>query len=134
MEHTMTASPTPDRTPSLLERLRGLFGGDPADGRLGAKVDATRAVALVKDGATLVDVRESSEWRSGHAPGAIHIPLGQIEQAPKRLHQGRAVVVVCASGMRSRTAAKHLRGLGFDATSVSGGMAAWQRAGGAVRR
>jgi rhodanese-related sulfurtransferase len=134
MEHHMTASPTPDRTPSLLERLRGLFGGDPADGRLSAKVDATRAVALVKDGATLVDVREPSEWRSGHAPGAIHIPLGQIEQAPKRLHQGRAVVVVCASGMRSRTAAKHLRGLGFDATSVSGGMAAWQGAGGAVRR
>lgn len=130
----MTASPTPDRTPSLLERLRGLFGGGPADGRLNATVDATRALELVKDGATLVDVRESSEWKSGHAPGAIHIPLGQIEQAPKRLHQGRAVVVVCASGMRSRTAAKRLRGLGFDATSVSGGMAAWQRAGGAVRR
>ena len=82
----------------------------------------------------MLDVRESTEWKSGHAPGAIHIPLGQIEQAPRRLHQGRPVVVVCASGMRSRTAAKHLRGLGFDATSVSGGMAAWQRAGGAVRR
>jgi rhodanese-related sulfurtransferase len=129
---TTSSSPTP--TPSLLERLRGLFGGGPSDGRLRPSVDAARALVLVKDGATLLDVRESAEWKSGHAPGAIHIPLGQIDQAPRRLHQGRPVVVVCASGMRSRTAAKHLRGLGFDATSVSGGMAAWQRAGGAVRR
>ena len=49
----MTASTTPDRTSSLLERLRGLFGGGPTDGRLGAKVDATRAVALVNDGGRL---------------------------------------------------------------------------------
>jgi len=82
----------------------------------------------------MLDVRETSEWKTGHAPGAVHIALGNIDQAPKRLHKGRTVVVVCASGMRSRTATKHLRGLGFDATSVSGGMAAWQRAGGAVRR
>jgi rhodanese-related sulfurtransferase len=129
---TTSSSPTP--SPSLLERLRVLFGGGPSDGRLRPSVDAPRALVLVKDGATLLDVRESAEWKSGHAPGAIHIPLGQIDQAPRRLHQGRPVVVVCASGMRSRTAAKHLRGLGFDATSVSGGMAAWQRAGGAVRR
>jgi rhodanese-related sulfurtransferase len=36
--------------------------------------------------------------------------------------------------MRSRTAAKRLRDLGFEAASVAGGMGAWQRAGGAVRR
>jgi rhodanese-related sulfurtransferase len=135
MELTLTTSPTPTPAPSFLQRLQRLFGGGaPADGRLAAKIDATRALDLVKDGATLLDVRESSEWKSGHAPGAIHIPLGDIDQAPRRLHKGRPVVVVCASGMRSRTAAKHLRELGYDATSVTGGMAAWQRAGGAVRR
>jgi len=43
-------------------------------------------------------------------------------------------VVMCASGMRSRTAAKQLRALGFDAASLSGGLSAWQRAGGAIRQ
>ncbi len=128
----MTTSSTP--TSSVLDRLRARFGGQPADGRLRSKVKVAQALELVRDGATLLDVRENGEWKSGHAPGAIHIPLGDIDKAPGRLKQGRPVVVMCASGMRSRTAARHLRSLGFDATSLSGGMAAWQHAGGAVRR
>lgn len=130
----MTTSSTPDPTPSVRGRLRRLFGAQPADGRLGSTVTVAQALDLVRDGATLLDVRESSEWNSGHAPGAVHVALGNIDQAPRRLHQGRPVVVICASGIRSRTAAKHLRGLGYDAASLSGGMGAWQRAGGAVRR
>lgn len=126
----MTTSPNP----TLLDRLRSLFGGGPADGRLGSKVKVAQALELVRDGATLLDVREKGEWKSGHAPGAIHIPLGEIDKAPRRLKQGRPVVVMCASGMRSRSAAKHLRRLGYDAASLSGGMAAWQQAGGAVHR
>lgn len=133
MEPTLTPSSTPSASPTVLERLRQLFGGQPADGRLGSKVKAAQALDLVRDGATLLDVRESSEWKSGHAPGAIHVALGNMDQAPRRLHQGRPIVVMCASGMRSRTAAKHLRGLGFDAASLTGGIGAWQRAGGSVR-
>lgn len=130
----MTTSPTPATAPTFRDRLRRLFGGEPADGSIGAKVNAARALDLVKEGATLVDVRENNEWKSGHAPRAVHIPLGQIDQGARRLTKARPVVVVCASGMRSRTAAKQLRTLGYEATSVSGGMAAWQRAGGEVRR
>jgi rhodanese-related sulfurtransferase len=129
----LTTSPT-STPPSLLERVRQLFGGQPSDGRLRPKVKVARALELVRDGATLLDVRENNEWKSGHAPGAIHVPLGEIDKAPRRIKQGRPVVVMCASGMRSRTAAKHLRSLGYDATSLSGGMAAWAQAGGAVRR
>ena len=129
----MTNSSTPTATPSVLDRLRGIFGGQPADGSLGSKIKAERALELVRGGATLLDVRENSEWKSGHAPGAIHVALGDIDKAPRRLRQGRPVVVMCASGMRSRTAAKHLRGLGWDAASLSGGMMAWQRAGGEIR-
>lgn len=130
---TNSSTPTSSSRPSVLDRLRRLFGGQPADGRLGSKVKAARALDLVREGATLLDVRENSEWKSGHAPGAIHVALGNIDQAPRRLKQGRPVVVMCASGMRSRTAAKHLRMLGYDAASLSGGIGAWQRAGGAVR-
>ena len=30
--------------------------------------------------ATLLDVREDDEWAAGHAPGALHVPLGQLAQ------------------------------------------------------
>ena len=133
MEPTSTNSSTPTPTRSVLDRLRGMFGGQPADGSLGSKIKAERALEVVRGGATLLDVREGGEWKSGHASGAIHIPLGDIDKAPRRLRQGRPVVVMCASGMRSRTAAKHLRGLGWDAASLSGGMMAWQLAGGEIR-
>jgi len=131
--NSSTPTPSPTATPSVLDRVRQLFGGAPADGSLGSKIKAERALELVRGGATLLDVRENSEWKSGHAPGAVHVALGDIDKAPRRLRQGRPVVVMCASGMRSRTAAKHLRGLGWDAASLSGGMMAWQRAGGEIR-
>ncbi|GEL97304.1 rhodanese-like domain-containing protein [Cellulomonas terrae] len=118
---------------SLTSTLRRLFGGSDDD-TLRPTIDATHALELVRDGATLLDVRERSEWNAGHAPRAVHVPLGEIEKAPRRLKQDAPVVVMCASGMRSRTAAKHLRTLGFAATSLSGGIAAWRAAGGDVRR
>ena len=130
MEPTVTNTPTPK--PSILRRLRGLFSGEAADGTLGAKIKAEHALEVVRSGAALLDVRENSEWKSGHAPGAIHVALGDIDKAPRRLPKGRSVVVMCASGMRSRTAARHLRGLGWDATSLSGGIGAWLSAGGEI--
>jgi len=121
------------QAPSLLDRLRGFFGTG-GHGRLGYSVSAGRALELVGAGAALVDVREADEWRAGHAPQAVHVPLREIDRAQGRLRKDRPVLVVCASGMRSRVGAKHLRSLGFDAASVAGGMGAWQRAGGPVRR
>ena len=129
----MTNTSTPTPKPSVLRRLRGVFSGAGADGTLGAKIKAEQALEVVRGGAALLDVRENSEWTSGHVPGAIHVALADIDKAPRRLPKGRPVVVMCASGMRSRTAARHLRGLGFDAASLSGGIGAWQRAGGEIR-
>ena len=128
----MTTTPPSAPAPSVVDRIKRLFGAGSSDGTLRPTVKATRAVELVASGATLVDVREANEWRSGHARRAVHIPLGQISQGARRLSTSRPVVVVCASGMRSRSGAHQLRAMGFEATSVSGGMAAWQRAGGEV--
>ncbi|WP_315095583.1 rhodanese-like domain-containing protein [uncultured Cellulomonas sp.] len=120
---------------SLTSSLRRLFGStDDGNDTLRPTIGAARALELVRDGAALLDVRERAEWNTGHAPQALHVPLGEIDKAPRRLTQDTPVVVMCASGMRSRSAAKHLRKLGFEATSLSGGIGAWQAAGGAVRR
>lgn len=121
-------------TPTFADRLRALVGGRRDDTTLGSSVSAARAVELVREGAVLVDVRESHEWKAGHAPQAVHVPLAKIDTAPRRLSANAQVLVVCASGMRSRTGAKKLRAAGFDAASISGGMTAWEQSGGAVRK
>lgn len=98
-----------------------------------ASLSADEALALVAEGATILDVRENSEWNAGHAPGAVHIPLSQVAaQAGRRLPKGRRVVVVCRSGARARGATKTLAGLGIDAVLLRGGMRAWESAGGRV--
>lgn len=96
-------------------------------------VSADEAIAMVSEGATLLDVRENNEWNAGHAPGAIHIPVGQVAgQAARRLPKGKTVIVVCRSGARARGATKSLRDGGMEALSLSGGMRAWESAGGRV--
>ena len=73
----------------------------------------------------LLDVREPWEWEMGHAVGAAHIPLNALPERHGELPRDRAVLVICASGNRSMTAARFLASAGFDARSVAGGTSAW---------
>ncbi|MFF0333830.1 rhodanese-like domain-containing protein [Streptomyces fimicarius] len=79
----------------------------------------------------LLDVREKPEWRAGHAPDALHAPLTGLAAggALPASARGRALVVICRSGHRSRQAAKLLAERGADAVDVEGGMNAWAAAG-----
>jgi rhodanese-related sulfurtransferase len=95
-------------------------------------VDASTARDLVREGAVLLDVRETSEWNAGHAPQAAHLPLGRIDEASKKVRGNKRVVVVCRSGNRSRSATKALISMGYDAMNLSGGMSAWAAVGGQV--
>jgi rhodanese-related sulfurtransferase len=94
-----------------------------------AGVGPEEARALVRDGAALLDVRESSEWQAGHAPGARHVPLGQLGGQFDDLPSDRRIVVVCRSGNRSATATARLTQSGFDAVNLDGGMRAWVASG-----
>jgi rhodanese-related sulfurtransferase len=76
----------------------------------------------------LVDVREGDEWAAGHAPGAVHVPLGEVSNAASRF-DGQQVLTVCRSGGRSAKAAEILEGVGVDVRNVAGGMPAWAEAG-----
>jgi rhodanese-related sulfurtransferase len=75
----------------------------------------------------LLDVREPDEWADAHAPGAMHLPLGQL--ALEALPEAPTVYVICRSGNRSAMATKALVEAGIDAHNVEGGMIAWTRAG-----
>ncbi|MFF5158388.1 rhodanese-like domain-containing protein [Streptomyces sp. NPDC000348] len=81
--------------------------------------------------AVLLDVREVPEWKAGHAPGAVHLPLTRLltGAALPPEARGRPVVAVCRSGHRSQQAAKLLASRGVDAVDVTGGMNAWTKAG-----
>lgn len=90
------------------------------------EVDVADGAGLVEAGAILLDVREPDEWTAGHAPAAVHLPLGSLGSAPVQDWAGRRVVVICRSGNRSRTATDALVGRGVDALNLIGGMHAWQ--------
>ena len=96
-------------------------------------VKPDEAMDMLRSGASLLDVRDNAEWNAGHAPGAIHVPVKNVtDQAPKRIPKGRPVIVTCRTGARSRGATRILREKGIDAYNLSGGMSAWESAGGRV--
>lgn len=74
---------------------------------------------------TVIDVREHIELVSGYIPGATHIPLSKIKKGQFTLEKGKKYATVCAHGVRSRIAANALIERGYDATTVTGGMAIW---------
>ncbi len=77
-------------------------------------------------GMQFIDVREPSEYRSGHAQGFKNIPLGQLKNHLGELNRDQPVVVMCHSGARSTQAARMLAKQGFkDVRNVRGGMMAW---------
>jgi rhodanese-related sulfurtransferase len=78
--------------------------------------------------AVLLDVREPGEFAAGHAPGALHIPLGQL---PERLGEIPAgpIVVTCKMGGRASKATAVLRTAGRDAVNLQGGMREWADSG-----
>ena len=74
---------------------------------------------------SIIDVREVGEYNEGHIPGAIHLPLSQIQQQYKQLDKEQAYFVVCRSGGRSLKATQFLTRQGYDVTNVEGGMLAY---------
>jgi rhodanese-related sulfurtransferase len=85
--------------------------------------------ANVPDDAWLLDVREDDEWAAGHAPGARHIPLGELGARTAEVPQEELIYVICRSGARSARAAQALAGAGWQAVNVAGGMQQWDAAG-----
>lgn len=91
------------------------------------------APADLPDNAVIVDIREQDEWDRGHAPNAIHIPMGEL---PARLgdlpETDDPIIVTCRSGGRVSRTLPWLAQQGFDVANLDGGMRAWHAAGKAM--
>lgn len=76
----------------------------------------------------ILDVREQSEYDSGHIPGAVLLPVGSIDQDTAAVvipDKDSTVLVYCRSGNRSKTASAALAELGYTAVYEFGGINTW---------
>jgi rhodanese-related sulfurtransferase len=82
------------------------------------------------DGPILLDVREAPEFDMIRTEGARLLPLSTFLERYRILPLDRPLLVICATGNRSGQATAYLLAHGWtDVVNVTGGTAAWQRAG-----
>jgi len=82
------------------------------------QVSAKDALAYLKRGALVIDVRSHGEFSAGHLPDTINIPLEEIKTAlPAQVEdKSRVLLLHCRSGMRSGLAQRELKSLGHTNT------------------
>jgi rhodanese-related sulfurtransferase len=86
--------------------------------------------------ATVLDVREESEWNAGHVRGAEHLGKGIIERdiEAKVPDKNAEIILYCGGGFRSALSADNLQKMGYsNVYSMAGGWRAWQESGGPVK-
>ncbi len=77
-------------------------------------------------GVRLVDVRTPAEYRQGHLPGSISVPLDQWEQIQEIVpDKGMPLYVYCLSGARSQAACRGFGRLGYTEVVNIGGIAGY---------
>jgi rhodanese-related sulfurtransferase len=99
----------------------------------GPWVSPAQATHLInREDALVLDVREPSEFATGHVLGAKNLPVARMETAGAEVmkRKDRPVIVYCDGGDRSGKAIAALKKQGFARlANLSGGLKAWQDAG-----
>jgi rhodanese-related sulfurtransferase len=122
----------------LLAEAGYLAGGMTAWREEGLGVERVERITVLElherwsaGGVQLLDVREASEWRAGHIPGAVHVAYHDVHAVPEGIDADRPVAVICASGQRAAVGASLLQRAGARHVLhvAEGGVPAWRRAG-----
>src|SRR6056300_1726357 len=79
-------------------------------------VSSEEAKRLIKESKIkkVIDGRTASEWRMGHYPKALHIPVDKINEKTTTELPKKGLLVYCNTGQRARFAAEKLEELGFE--------------------
>ncbi|OUN25792.1 sulfurtransferase [Pseudoflavonifractor sp. An44] len=112
---------------SLLLLLAGC-GGSSTDGSYQQITQEEAKEMIDSQEVIILDVREQSEYDSGHIPGAVLLPVGAIDEdtaAEVIPEKDSTVLVYCRSGNRSKTASSTLAGLGYTNIYEFGGINTW---------
>jgi rhodanese-related sulfurtransferase len=125
-------APQPQTAPAGNDDLAAKKSAERAPG----VIDLKAAYAAYRDGSRFVDVREPSEWAGGHIAGAVHHPVGALEQNPAlAVARDSPVVTYCAAGARAARAASALAAAGYtDVAALQAGYDDWAAAGFPVER
>jgi rhodanese-related sulfurtransferase len=95
----------------------------------GAAITPTNLVNLAnREGAVLVDIRDTKEYSAGHIAGALSMPVSSIDARIGEMepYKDKPVVLVCKMGQHASAAGRKLKALGFEnVRRLSGGMAEW---------
>lgn len=97
-----------------------------------ADITVDEALALSKEGALIIDVREPDELAelAYDVKDIKNIPLGELESRLAEVPKDKQVIVVCKKGGRSSQAYEILKGKGFEnVANMEGGMDAWSEKG-----
>ena len=89
----------------MLTFLKNLFSPKPA----------ADFAALIKQGATIIDVRSKGEFQAGHLKGSINLPLKNLSDNLSKIKKDKPVITCCASGARSSVAKNVLKAQGYEA-------------------
>lgn len=86
---------------------------------------------LKKDQITIIDVRPAEEFAAGHLPGAINVPIAELQQRLRKLPRDKEVIAYCRGPycLMSYEAVETLRKRGFKALRLQDGFPEWKAAG-----
>jgi len=85
--------------------------------------------AVTKNSVQFIDVRTVEEYKGGHAPKAVNLPLDGLENEFAKLDKDKPIYVICQTGRRSQKGAELLNQAGFkEVYNVTGGTSAWTSA------
>lgn len=88
----------------MLGLLRKLFG---------LNKNSVNYAELAAKGAKIIDVRTPAEYKSGHIQGSLNIPLQDLAKKVQKWDKDVPVITCCASGIRSASAKRTLKSMGF---------------------
>jgi rhodanese-related sulfurtransferase len=100
----------------MINAIKNLLG-------FGSKVDYAQ---FVKNGAIILDVRSKGEYQGGHIKGSINISVDTLSNNLSKLKKDKAIIICCASGMRSASAKSILKSNGFTEVHNGGGWSSLQ--------
>jgi phage shock protein E len=96
----------------MINTLKKLFGIGPG----------VNYAELVKNGATILDVRSKGEFAGGHIKGSVNISVDTLRNNLSKLKdKNKPIITCCASGMRSATAKSILQSNGYVNVHNGGG-------------
>jgi len=99
------------------------------------EIEAVPAKELLKQArkglVTVIDLRPVEEYAAGHVPGAINIPLPELQKRLRDLPKGKEIIAYCRGPycLMSFTAVKMLRSRGHKARRLEAGLPEWRSAG-----